>query len=109
MDNPRHDRLTVVVAACNEAEALPLLHPRIRAALAGIAGLQAGVLYVDDGSRDDTWRVWAYCDVANTRSARVMEKAGLTYEGTLRRWAVIGDAVPVDCRVYARVRDAAPE
>ena len=25
MDNPRHDRLTVVVAACNEAEALPLL------------------------------------------------------------------------------------
>ncbi|MES5815547.1 glycosyltransferase family 2 protein [Pseudoxanthomonas sp. Soil82] len=57
MDNPRHDRLTVVVAACNEAEALPLLHPRIRAALAGIAGLQAGVLYVDDGSRDDTWRV----------------------------------------------------
>ena len=57
MDNPRHDRLTVVVAACNEAEALPLLHPRIRAALAGIAGLQAGVLSVDDGSRDDTWRV----------------------------------------------------
>ena len=57
MDNPRHDRLTVVVAACNEAEALPLLHPRIRAALAGIAGLQAGVLYVDDGSRDVTWRV----------------------------------------------------
>jgi len=55
--DPRHDILTVVVAAHNEAEALPLLHPRIRAALAGLVGLRTRVLYVDDGSRDDTWRV----------------------------------------------------
>jgi glycosyltransferase involved in cell wall biosynthesis len=55
--DPRHDSLTVVVAAHNEAQALPLLHPRIRAALAGLAGLRTRVLYVDDGSRDDTWRV----------------------------------------------------
>ena len=49
--------LTVVVAACNEAEALPLLHPRIRATLGGLADLRTRVLYVDDGSRDATWRV----------------------------------------------------
>lgn len=49
------DRLTVVVAAYNEAEALPLLHPRIRAALAQVERLDGRVLYVDDGSRDRTW------------------------------------------------------
>ena len=54
---PTCDLLTVVVAACNEAEALPLLHPRIRATLDGLAGLRTRVLYVDDGSRDATWRV----------------------------------------------------
>ncbi|WP_372015578.1 glycosyltransferase family 2 protein [Pseudoxanthomonas sp. 10H] len=54
---PVHDLLTVVVAACNEADALPLLHPRIRAALDRLAGLRTRVLYVDDGSRDDTWQV----------------------------------------------------
>ena len=53
----RHAQLTVVVAAHNEAEALPLLHPRIRAALARLEGLRTRVLYVDDGSRDDTWQV----------------------------------------------------
>ncbi len=48
------DRLTVVVAAYNEAEALPMLHPRIVAALAQ-AGVDGRVLYIDDGSRDGTW------------------------------------------------------
>ncbi|TKR30846.1 glycosyltransferase family 2 protein [Luteimonas gilva] len=50
------DRLTIVVAAYNEAEALPLLHPRISDALARVENLDARVLYVDDGSRDGTWR-----------------------------------------------------
>lgn len=49
------DRLTVLVAAYNEADSLPLLHPRIAAALDGVHGLQAQVLYVDDGSTDATW------------------------------------------------------
>ncbi|GAB1596545.1 glycosyltransferase family 2 protein [Lysobacter claricitrinus] len=62
------DRLTVVVAAYNEADSLPLLHPRIVAACAGIDGLDARVLYVDDGSTDATWR--ALCDIA-THDARV--------------------------------------
>ena len=52
-------RLTVLVAAFNEAEALPLLHPRIARVLDGLAreGLVGRVLYVDDGSRDATWTV----------------------------------------------------
>ncbi|HVI58211.1 MAG TPA: glycosyltransferase family 2 protein [Luteimonas sp.] len=50
------DPLTVVVAAFNEAEALPALHPRIAAALDALSGEVDGrVLYVDDGSRDGTW------------------------------------------------------
>mgnify|MGYP000709270608 CR=1 FL=1 len=49
--------LTVVVAAHDEAAALPLLHPRIRAALEGLQGLRTRVLYVDDGSGDATWEV----------------------------------------------------
>jgi glycosyltransferase involved in cell wall biosynthesis len=53
------DRLTVVVAAFNEADALPVLHPRIAAVLDGLAGdgIDGRVLYVDDGSRDRTWAV----------------------------------------------------
>lgn len=49
------DRLTVLVAAYNEADALPLLHPRIAAALDAVPGLEPRVLYVDDGSTDGTW------------------------------------------------------
>ena len=53
------ERLTVVVAAYNEADALPALHPRIAAVLDALAGdgVDGGVLYVDDGSRDRTWAV----------------------------------------------------
>lgn len=49
------DRLTVVVAARNEAEALPVLHPRIAAVLQRLDGVEGRVLYVDDGSTDGTW------------------------------------------------------
>lgn len=49
------ERLTVVVAAYNEAEALPLLHPRVASALDGLFGIESRVLYIDDGSRDGTW------------------------------------------------------
>jgi ribosomal-protein-alanine N-acetyltransferase len=48
-------------------------------------------------------RLWAVCDVDNRASARVMEKAGLVFEGVLRRWAMhpnISDG-PRDCACYA--------
>lgn len=55
-----HRRLTVLVAAYNEASSLPLLHPLIRAALDDVHaahGIETRVLYVDDGSHDATWSI----------------------------------------------------
>jgi RimJ/RimL family protein N-acetyltransferase len=52
------------------------------------------------------WRVQAFCDVENRVSARVLEKSGLSYEGTLRRYMVLpnlGEA-PRDVHCYAKVR-----
>jgi ribosomal-protein-alanine N-acetyltransferase len=52
------------------------------------------------------FRIGAVCDVENPGSARVMEKAGMTREGLLRRWIVHPniDDNPRDCFCYARVR-----
>ena len=52
------------------------------------------------------YRAWAFCDVENPASVRVMEKAGLVREGVLRRWHVcptIG-LEPRDCVVCAKVK-----
>jgi len=54
MNSPR---LTVVVAAHNEALALPMLHQRLRAVLDTLEGIDGRVVYVDDGSTDTTWAV----------------------------------------------------
>lgn len=51
------ERLTVVIAAHNEAESLPLLHPRIASALRQLEAIDGYVLYVDDGSTDRTWEM----------------------------------------------------
>jgi glycosyltransferase involved in cell wall biosynthesis len=51
------ERLTVVIAAHNEAESLPLLHPRIASALQQLEAIDGHVLYVDDGSTDRTWEM----------------------------------------------------
>ena len=67
MPSPRtpDDALTLVVAAYNEADALPVLWPRIAVALEAIEaeGLDARVLFVDDGSLDGTWPL--LCGIAN--------------------------------------------
>ena len=52
-----NERLTLVIAAHNEAMALPLLHPRLRAVLDGLEGIEGRIVYVDDGSTDATWQV----------------------------------------------------
>ena len=54
----------------------------------------------------EIFRAWAFCDTANAASARVMEKAGLSREGVLRRWHSCPTLGPElrDCWVYAKVR-----
>ena len=49
-------KLTVVVPAYNESEGLREFHARLAAVFDGM-DLETEVLYVDDGSRDDTWAV----------------------------------------------------
>lgn len=63
------ERLTVVVAAFNEAETLPLLHPRVTAVLDDLAGegVEGHLLYVDDGSHDGTWAVLEALAAADPR------------------------------------------
>jgi ribosomal-protein-alanine N-acetyltransferase len=58
-------------------------------------------------------RIWASCDVDNLSSARVLEKVGLTREGTLRAAAVRPNLTlqPRDAVVYAKrclAADAVP-
>jgi RimJ/RimL family protein N-acetyltransferase len=51
-------------------------------------------------------RVWATCDTENLASARVIEKVGLTREGTLRQ-AIVRPNIssePRDAFVYSKVR-----
>lgn len=52
-------------------------------------------------------RVEARCIVENTASARVMEKAGMTYEGTLREQAYIKGAYR-DMKIYSILRREYP-
>ncbi|MFW5875501.1 MAG: GNAT family N-acetyltransferase [Myxococcota bacterium] len=51
-------------------------------------------------------RVSGFCDVENRASARVMEKAGMQYEGTLRKYMRHVNVAPGprDCLLFARVR-----
>lgn len=56
--SPPHPTLAVVVPAYNEAAVLAQFHARLMAVLDGLE-VDASVLYVDDGSRDDTWRIIA--------------------------------------------------
>lgn len=50
-------------------------------------------------------RVWAYTDLENAPSARVLEKTGMAREGKLRAWYVpAGFGVPRDCWMYGLVK-----
>ena len=53
------------------------------------------------------FRVWAACDVENAVSARVLEKAGMTQEGILRKWIIHPNVSnqPRDCFCYAIVKE----
>ena len=58
--------LGIVIAAYNEAEALPGMHARLSRVLDAL-GLPAQVVYVDDGSRDATWAVLSGLAAADPR------------------------------------------
>ena len=58
--------LGIVIAAYNEAEALPAMHARLSRVLDAM-GLPAQVGYVDDGSRDATWQVLGAIAAADPR------------------------------------------
>lgn len=51
-------------------------------------------------------RVWALVDTRKAASARVLEKAGMTREGTLRNWGFHGGEL-IDCHAYARLKEHA--
>ncbi|MFI4970642.1 MAG: glycosyltransferase family 2 protein [Lysobacterales bacterium] len=61
-------KLTVVVPAYNESEGLRDFHARLAAVLDGL-DLESEVLYVDDGSRDDTYRIMCALRAADPRVA----------------------------------------
>ena len=51
-------------------------------------------------------RAQAFCDIENPASARVMEKAGMSFEGTLKGYCVHPNlsTAPRDCLMYAKVK-----
>lgn len=50
-------------------------------------------------------RIEAHHNVANPKSGRVMEKIGMQYEGTLRKFSKNNDGELVDMKMYAYVVD----
>ena len=63
-------KLTVVVPAYNESSSLREFHARLAAVLDNLGPDLAGdVLYVDDGSRDDTWEVIRSLHASDPRAA----------------------------------------
>lgn len=57
-------------------------------------------------AQPSVYRIWAYCAVDHLRSARVLERAGMAHEATLRRWAQLPNLAdePVDALVFAWTR-----
>ncbi len=88
--------LTVVVPAYNEQEVLPEFHRRATAALSAL-GMRTEIIYVNDGSTDDTLRVMmnlrtqfpgtAVVDLSRNFGKEIALTAGLDHAG--------GDAVVV--------------
>ena len=56
--------------------------------------------------QNQIFRVWAFCDIENIASAKVMEKAGMQREGILRKWLKISNLgdIPRDCYSYSIVK-----
>ena len=61
--------LAVVVPAYNEGEGLRAFHARLTAVFDRLDSFRCSVIYVDDGSRDDTWEVIETLAQSDTRVA----------------------------------------
>jgi RimJ/RimL family protein N-acetyltransferase len=62
-------------------------------------------LLLDKAARDPiAYRVTAHCHVDNTASARVLDRAGLTFEGRLARYAILPNISdePQDCLMFGK-------
>ena len=59
-------KLTVVVPAYNESDVLPIFHKRLCDVLNTLS-LQCDVLFIDDGSADDTWAIMQSLAAADSR------------------------------------------
>jgi ribosomal-protein-alanine N-acetyltransferase len=62
-------------------------------------------LLLDEAQRDPAvYRVYAYCHVDNTGSARLLERSGLSLEGRLVRYGMFPNisAEPQDCLLFAK-------
>jgi glycosyltransferase involved in cell wall biosynthesis len=69
-------QLTIVVPAYNESRVLDAFHARLLAVVDGLA-MDTHVLYVDDGSQDDTWaRISGYCNDARVGGLRLSRNFG---------------------------------
>jgi RimJ/RimL family protein N-acetyltransferase len=70
----------------------------------GIMSEAVGLL-LDKAARDPiAYRVTAHCHVDNTASARVLDRAGLTFEGRLARYAILPNISdePQDCLLFGK-------
>ena len=69
-------QLTIVVPAYNESRVLDAFHARLLAVIDGLS-VDTHVLYVDDGSQDDTWaKISGYCSDARVGGLRLSRNFG---------------------------------
>ncbi|MCW6529747.1 MULTISPECIES: glycosyltransferase family 2 protein [Sphingomonas] len=60
-------QLSIVVPCYNEAETLPLLHQRVSATAHAVVGDDHEIVLINDGSRDDSWRIMQQLAAADPR------------------------------------------
>ncbi|MFM7727633.1 MAG: glycosyltransferase, partial [Flavobacteriales bacterium] len=77
--------LSLVIPLLNEAESLPELHAWIKRVCDG-AGLSYEVIFIDDGSKDDSWKIIgqlraAHSEVHGIRFQRNYGKSAALHTG----------------------------
>ncbi len=89
-------QLTVVVPAYNEADVLEAFHRRLAAVLDGLP-MSCDVLYVDDGSRDETWAIIERLGMQDPRTGAIRLSRNFGKEAALTAGLdqVVADAAVV--------------